>query len=282
MKLKRSTAVCDRFTFIQVVGRGCYSKVWKATDNTTGKTVAIKEVNKCMTSWKRFYKELKFGNKLSGHPNVGSTHSSAYESKSSYLLVQDFSDGGDLCSVILSQGQLKEAVCKRYFLQICSAVEHMHNHHLVHLDIKPDNVLLKDPEGSSVELVDFGLTERIGKKLGAAHGTLSYMAPEAFDMDGVPVTRLTAKPSLDMWSLGVLLFGMLTGDYPWMQAVLSDQDFSEFSRWQVGVVHLPPKGWRHFTPQLCELLRTLFALNPRCRCKVQDAFCYFDEKWLIS
>lgn len=279
---KKNTSADDRYTFIEIIGEGCYSKIWKATDNMSGKTVAIKEISKRMTSWKRFSKELKFGRKLSGHTNIVTTHNLAYETKSAYLLVQDFAKGGDLCSAIMLQGQIKEATCKTNFFQICSAVKHMHEHNLVHLDIKPDNVLLKDFSGSVVELVDFGLAERTGKKLRGACGTLSYMAPEALDADGLSVTKLTAKPSLDVWSLGVLLYSMLTGEYPWMQAVLSDQDFSKFCRWQVGVSHSPPEGWKRFTPQLCQLLRTLFAVDPRCRCKVQDIFSYFDKKWLIG
>ena len=267
------------YTFIRVVSSGCYSKIWKAVDNSTGKMMAIKEISKRETSWRRFSKEFKYSKKLSKHPNISTTHSSAYETESAYLLVQDFAHGGDLCSVLVSQGQLKEARCKSYFFQICSAVKHMHSHNLVHLDIKPDNILLKD-RSNSVVLADFGLTERVGKKLNGACGTLSYMAPETFDTDGVPVTTLTAKLSLDMWSLGVVLFSMLTGIYPWVQAVLDDPDFSEFCHWQVGVTHLPPAEWRHFTPELSQLLQTLLAVNPKQRCKVNDIFCYFDKKWL--
>lgn len=279
----QASAVTDQYTFLEVVGKGCFSRVWKARDNTTGRTVAIKEVSRHSTSWKRVSKELKFGKRLSGHPNICTMHSSVYRTKSAYLLVQDFGGGGDLCSAVLSRKKLKENVCKRYFREICSAVEHVHNNNLVHLDIKPDNILLKDPEGSSVFLVDFGLTERAGKKLSQASGTVPYMAPEAFDIDGMPAKGLIVKPSLDMWSLGVLLYSMLTGDYPWLQAVLTDPDFSEFCHWQVaiGAILSPPQDWQHFAPQLHKLLRTLFAVNPRCRCKVQDLYHYFDEKWLI-
>lgn len=282
LKIKRNTVntVDNKYTFLHVIGSGCYSTIWKAIDNTMRKTVAIKEISKRETSWKRFSKELKYGKQLSGHPNIGTIHSSSYKTKSAYLLVQDFAHGGDLCSEIVSQGRIKEATCKLYFFQICSAVQHMHDHNLVHLDIKPDNVLLQD---SSVKLADFGLTERVGKKLDGACGTLSYMAPETFDVDGFPVTKLTVKPSLDMWSLGVLLFSMLTGEYPWMQGVPGDPDFSKFCHWQLKVEVTnspPPVGWRHFTPELRGLLRTLFAVNPKHRCKVQDVFCYFDKKWL--
>lgn len=156
----------------------------------------------------------------------------------------------------------------------------MHDRNLVHLDIKPDNILLRD--FSSVVLADFGLTERVGKKLSQGCGTLAYMAPEAFNVNGLPVARVTAKHSLDMWSLGVLLFSMLTGEIPWGLAVLSDLDFFQFYRWQMGMTHPIPVVWRdfNFTPELRGLLRVLFAVNPKHRCKIQDVFCYFDKKWL--
>jgi serine/threonine protein kinase len=250
-------------------------------DKFTGIIVAIKEISKRGTSWKRFLKELDYGRKLAGHPNIITTHSEAYKTKSAYLLVQDYADGGDLCSVVVSQGKIKEETCKSYFFQICSAVKHMHDLNLVHLDLKPDNILLKD---STVKLADFGLAERIGKKLKGACGSLSYMAPETFDTNGLPVAALTARSSLDMWSLGVLLFSMLVGLYPWMQASLKDPDFSGFCRWQVGATHSCPVEWQHITPELSQLLQSLFAVNPQHRCRVQEVFnyMYFDKKWLKS
>ena len=153
----------------------------------------------------------------------------------------------------------------------------MHSQNLVHLDIKPDNILLKDVAGDSVELVDFGMTERSGKMLKKAHGTLPYMAPEAFDLDGFPKKRLNVRPSLDMWSLGVVLYCMLTRSFPWMKAAMADPDYLEFYRWQVGLSLSPPNDWCKFAPKHCRLLKRLLTVNPSSRCNIHEVFYYLEK-----
>lgn len=274
----RTKKVPLRYTLIEMIGQGNYGNVWKATDNTSGTTVAVKEIHKNATLWRRFHKELKYGKMLGEHTNIVTTHDMLYETRSSYFIAQDLALGGDLCSLITSQDRIKETRARRYFYQICKAVQHMHSLKLVHLDIKPDNILLKDCAGTSVVLIDFGMTEHIGKKLKRACGSVPYMAPETFDFQGLPARGLTVKPSLDMWSLGVLLFCMLTGSFPWMQAMVSDHDYLEFCRWQAGLsLSLSPKEWCELTPLLCCLLKELLAVDPKCRCKIQDVFGHLDS-----
>lgn len=271
------------YSFIEVVGKGQYSKVWKATDNVSGETVAIKEIHKHSTTWKHFNKEVKFGQLVTNHPNISTTRNLASgRKKSSYFIVQDFATGGNLCGQIRLHSRIPETTSKRYFHQICSAVQHMHNMNLVHLDIKLDNIVLQDPTGTLVKLLDFGMTERVGKKLNSPHGTIHYMAPEMFDHHDLPVKGLTAKTSLDIWSLGISLFCMVTGRYPWLQATMTDSDYSQYYCWQAGISSSPPEQWMEFTPALSQLLTALLAVKAKHRCDIPHAMSYFDEKWLVT
>ena len=274
LREKRPNCLPSGYTFSKVIGRGNYSRIWKATDNRSNRTVAVKEIHKCITSEKRFHKELRYGKLLRGHSNINTIHGLLRETDSAYFMVLEYASGGDLCKYVASRGRLEEDDTRLYFRQICTAIQHMHRLHLVHLDIKSDNILLKTTESHHVELVDFGMTERLGKKLKVACGTLPYMAPEMFDLHGLPVRGLRVRRSFDMWSLGVVLYSMATGNFPWMQAILTDPDYAEFYRWQVEQSQSTPEDWCELSPELATLLRALLAVEPRNRCKIHQVFDY--------
>lgn len=273
------------FHFISALGKGRYSSVWKAKDSKTEEVVAVKMIAKEHTSRRGYKRELKFSKTLGKHVNFGAVWKRARETDTHYLLIQEFAVGGDLCDYIMLHGKVEESPAKCYFSQIRSAIQHMHSLDMVHLDIKPDNILLKDTYSCSVVLTDFGLTRRTGKKLSVACGTMPYMAPENFnENNNLPICHLVVKPSLDVWSLGVVLLCMLTGTHPWGQAVKSDLDYLEFYQWQTEEpsCSLPPQGWEEFSPSLCGLLEGLLAIDPKRRCKGPPAGDqHLQDNWLL-
>ena len=114
-------------------------------------------------------------------------------------MVQDYASSGDLFDAIEPGVGLKESTAKLYLGQICRAVEFMHSIDLVHRDIKPENIVLADKEGSSVLLIDFGMTLRSG-----THCSIPYTAPEI--CSAPDEVGFFADPSSDVWSVGILLF----------------------------------------------------------------------------
>ena len=126
-----------------------------------------------------------------------------------------------------------------YVYQITRGLEFMHSKNLVHRDIKPENIVLADEKGSSVQIIDFGMTLRSGVHVSRVCGSVPYTPPEICSASDE--TGFYVDPSCDVWSLGVLLFCMLTGSFPWEQATLSDPNYYEFVQWQRG---LSPKPWR--------------------------------------
>ena len=169
---------------------------------------------------------------------------------------------------------LKESTAKRYLSEICRAVEFMHSKNLVHRDIKPENVVLADKEGSSVQLIDFGMTLPAGTHVPRACGSVPYTSPEicsASDEIG-----FFADPSCDVWSVGILLFCMLTGTFPWEQATLSDPDYYEFFRWQCGATSEPPCMWQNFSPNLLSLFNKMLAMHPEDRCNITEVYNYLN------
>ena len=277
---QQQSSLDERFTFIRQAGKGTYGTAWIAEDKTNGKKVAIKAINKSTTTRAEFKKELKYSKHLSKHPNIITTHDTAYETKTTYVMVQDYASGGDLFDAIEPEVGLPEPKARRFIYQIAKAVDSMHSKKLVHRDIKPENIVLGDKEGSFVQLIDFGMTLRTGTHVPKVCGSIPYTPPEicnASDDSG-----FFAEPSCDVWSVGVLLFCMLTGSFPWEQATLSDPNYYEFVQWQNGVIIKPPRMWQNFSPRLLTLFNKLLAMDPRDRCEVREVYKYLNDSWFID
>jgi serine/threonine protein kinase len=108
------------------------------------------------------------------------------------------------------------------FTQVVDAVAHLHKHGLTHNNIKANNVLLS--QDGTPKLCDFGLACEIGQPMSGC-GTSHYMAPELLTRDGDEAVGVLANPLHDVWSLGVLLFVMLTDRSPWHLAIPGDEFF---------------------------------------------------------
>ena len=270
----------ERYSFIKQAGQGTYGTAWIAEDKILGKLVAVKAINKSNTSRSDFKRELKYGKYLSGHPNIITTSENAYETKTSYVMVQDFATGGDLFDIIKPEVGMNESKAKLYIYQIAKAVEYMHSKRLVHRDIKPENIVLGDKEGSFAQLIDFGMTLRTGTHVPKVCGSIPYTPPEICTSSNE--IGFLVDPSCDVWSVGVLLFCMLTGSFPWEQATLSDPNYYEFVQWQSGVFSKPPPMWRKFSPQLLKLFSGLLAMDPRDRFGITEIYKFVNYSWFGS
>ena len=270
----------ERFTFLRQAGQGTYGTTWIAEDKTTGQAVAIKAIGKAGTRRADFKRELKYSKHLSKHANIITTHDTAYETKTSYVMVQDFAEGGDLFDAIEPEVGLSESRTRKYLYQITKAVEYMHSKKLVHRDIKPENIVLGDKEGSFVQLIDFGMTLRTGTHVPKVCGSIPYTPPEICNASDE--VGFLADPSCDVWSVGVLLFCMLTGSFPWEQATLNDPNYCEFVQWQSGITVKPPRLWQNFTPQLLKLFNKLLAMDPADRCPIKEVYKYINETWFSA
>jgi len=212
----RSTT--DFYSFGEVVGTGSFAKVRLAVHKLTGQRVAIKtyEKNKIKDSHalKRISQEIKLMERLD-HPLI-SRFFEAIESARRIHIVMELIGEGNLCSYIKDKKFLPEDEARGIFSQLCSAVEYLHSQHIIHRDIKLENVLFDSQH--NVKLIDFGFSVQCKepKTLKVFCGTPSYMAPEI-----VRRSEYLGKP-VDMWSLGVVLFAMLSGCFPFSAKAYPD------------------------------------------------------------
>jgi serine/threonine protein kinase len=196
-----------------LVGRGGMGVVYRATDLSLDRTVALKvlddELAKDPDFRRRFVTESKLAASLD-HPNVIPIYAAGECDGMPYIAMR-YVGGEDLRAVLRTAGRLEPARAARMVAQLASALDAAHEAGLVHRDVKPANVLVAKDD--HVYLTDFGLTKRVAAdteatKTGVVLGTLNYMAPEQIRGQAI-------GPFTDVYSLGCMIVHLLTGQVPY-------------------------------------------------------------------
>ncbi|XP_046311223.1 sperm motility kinase Z [Marmota monax] len=200
-------AFTDHYEVVQGIGEGGFATVKLARHRLTGTEVAVKALAKVL--WNLPF--LSEPDLMAGldHPNVIQLFQ-VIETINYVYVVMEYAGRGNLRKLIAEPGGMPEEEARRLFRQTARAVQYCHIKGIVHLDLKPENMALDD--SGNVKLIDFGLSDRFtaGQKLNRFWGTLLYFAPE------IVLGEAYEGPPADVWSLGVILYFMLTGRRPFM------------------------------------------------------------------
>nr|POE94873.1 serine/threonine-protein kinase atg1a [Quercus suber] len=193
------------------VGSGSFAVVWKSKHRHSGVEVAVKEIDKKQLSPKVSENLLKEISILStiDHPNIIRLFE-AIETKDRIYLVLEYCDGGDLAAYILNHGKVSEAIARHFMRQLAAGLQVLQEKHLIHRDLKPQNLLLTRGEVTPLlKIGDFGFARSLTPQ-GLADtlcGSPLYMAPEI-----IRNQKYDAKA--DLWSVGAILFQLVTGKPP--------------------------------------------------------------------
>ena len=202
----------------RVLGEGAFGKVKLANHNLSGEKVAVKIFEKFKirddSARKRVIREIRNLQRIQ-HPSIIKLFE-VIDSAKRMCLVIEYASGGDLCKYVRAKRRLEENEARRLLAQIACGIHDCHAHNVVHRDIKLENCLLDSRR--ICKIVDFGFSTafRPGQKLKTFCGSPSYAAPEIISR------KPYIGPPVDVWSLGVLLFGMLAGYFPFQGDTADD------------------------------------------------------------
>ncbi|XP_062454247.1 MAP/microtubule affinity-regulating kinase 4 isoform X1 [Rhea pennata] len=252
------------YRLLRTIGKGNFAKVKLARHILTGREVAIKIIDKTQlnpTSLQKLFREVRIMKGLN-HPNIVKLFE-VIETEKTLYLVMEYASAGEVFDYLVSHGRMKEKEARAKFRQIVSAVHYCHQKNIVHRDLKAENLLLD--ADANIKIADFGFSNEftLGSKLDTFCGSPPYAAPELFQgkkYDG---------PEVDIWSLGVILYTLVSGSLPFDGHNLKELR----ERVLRGKYRVP-----FYMSTDCEnILRRFLVLNPAKRCTLEQIM---KDKWI--
>ncbi|XP_058801988.1 serine/threonine-protein kinase D1 isoform X2 [Phymastichus coffea] len=253
----------------EVLGSGQFGIVYGGIHRKTSRQVAIKVIDKLRFPTKQ---EAQLKNEVAilqnlSHQGVVNLERMFETPERIFVVMEKLK--GDMLEMILSseKGRLSERITKFLITQILIALKHLHSKNIVHCDLKPENVLLSsNSDFTQVKLCDFGFARIIGEKSfrRSVVGTPAYLAPEVLRNKGY-------NRSLDMWSVGVIIYVSLSGTFPFNE----DEDINE--QIQNAAFMYPPNPWREISSDAIDLINNLLQVKQRKRFSVDKSLLHI---WL--
>ncbi|CAF4737223.1 unnamed protein product [Rotaria sp. Silwood1] len=209
--VQKNKPVTDQYELLEFLGRGKFGEVKKCRERATKHLLAAKfiQINKEQDRIEAF-NEIEIMKALQ-HPRLLQLYD-AFETKSDICLIMELITGGELFERVIDEDFiLTERLCELYMMQICEGVNFMHSCNIIHLDMKPENVLCLNRNGHRIKIIDFGLARKFvpDRQLKVLFGTPEFVAPEVINFDRIGF-------GTDMWSVGVICYVLLSGLSPFM------------------------------------------------------------------
>lgn len=251
----------ERYRLGRLLGVGAFSTVYAAVDRATGKEWACKKVTE-EAERELLLREVDILQQLD-HPNLLKYRDHFNTPKHLYI-VTEVLEGSDLLSAVLERGSYTEDDAREVMVQMLSALAYMDSKGVAHRDLKMENiVLVTESDHTRVKIIDFGLADQLydGKPAFLeACGTPMYLAPEV-------AHRFPYGTSCDVWAAGVVLFMLLSGDYPFQASSVNEL----VKKIRVGHLHFKDPVWEITSDSATDLVKTLLTPNPAQRTSAEAA-----------
>ena len=253
----RPPATFGNYVRLETIGEGATAKVYRCTNTKTNRFYACKCVSRkqlvAQGVFLRFDQEVRVLQALN-HPNILKIIELIFDEEYIYVITE-YCPYGDLFRYIVTHGKLDEDDARRIFAQLLDAVSFIHDRRIVHRDLKPENILLD--ENLNVKLADFGLCHvATNNLLSTPCGSPYYAAPELI------MGKSYSGAQADIWSMGVVLYAMVTGGLPWT-TLEAPAVFREIIG---GLFSIPS----YVSISLRLLLVAMLDIEPSHRCSLED------------
>jgi len=245
---KADGKLLDSYDVLKQLGKGGYGKVYEIRSKKTGEIRACKHLSKLnIKNLEKFKREIEILKKMD-HPNIIKLYE-VFESERSLYLVMEECKGGEVFDKIVERIQAKQMYSEKdaanIIQQVMSCIQYCHNHNICHRDLKPENLLYLNPgseRDNRIKVIDFGLSQS-ADKLKTKVGTAYYVSPE--------ILKGNYTQLCDIWSAGVILYILLTGDPPFNGA--SDQIiYNKIMKFDFS---FPENKWKHISKEAKDLLQ---------------------------
>ncbi|XP_074519393.1 myosin light chain kinase, smooth muscle-like isoform X2 [Halichoeres trimaculatus] len=262
--------VRDHYNVHEKLGVGKFGEVYRLSHKETKQDCAGK-FYRARTSKDReaARKEIEIMNCLH-HPKLVQCLA-AYESRPELVMVMEYIAGGELFERIVDDNfEHTEPTSARYMQQILEGIRYVHKQNIVHLDLKPENIVCVDTTGTQIKIIDFGLASKLeeGKPLMVMHGTPEFVAPEVINYEPVGLET-------DVWSIGVICFILLSGESPFQ----GNSDAETLALVTAASYEFDQESFEDISDQAKDFISSLLKKDRRCRLSCTEALAH---PWMVS
>ncbi|KAM3592455.1 uncharacterized protein V6R79_019245 [Siganus canaliculatus] len=262
--------VADHYNVHEKLGVGKFGQVFRLSHKETGQECAGK-FYRARTSKEReaARQEIELMNYLH-HPKLVQCLA-AYDTRPEMVMVMEYIAGGELFERIVDDNfEHTEPASARYMQQILEGMQYVHKQNIVHLDLKPENIVCVDTTGTRIKIIDFGLASKLeeNKPLMVMHGTPEFVAPEVINYEPVGLET-------DMWSIGVICFILLSGESPFQ----GNNDTETLALVTAARYEFDEESFEDISDQAKDFIRALLKKDRRCRLSCTEALAH---PWMAS